>query len=178
MVRELCATTLRVAAPGLLHEYLREVGWPWWRSPVNLVLKTVASDPNPRSDGNLMVGELLVRALSVCLGPPCKVRINRLSTSHRYLRLLIRLAMISLYDGTLWRLLLWLIVCTTLIAIVAYLVWLLILEHELKCESKDSPLRSFLANKPTSQKPCMIRGKVFPLDGLVLLSISILSIAL
>jgi hypothetical protein len=38
---------------------------------------------------------------------------------------------------------------------------LLLLELELKCESKDSLLSSFLANKPTSQKPCMIRGKVF-----------------
>jgi thioesterase domain-containing protein len=28
-------------------------------------------------------------------------------------------------------------------------------------ESKDSLLSSFLANKPTSQKPCMTRGKVF-----------------
>jgi hypothetical protein len=121
-VQELCATTLRVAAPGLLPEYLREAGWPWWSSPVNLVLKTVASDPNPRNDGNHLVGELLVRAPLVCLGPPCKVWINRLLATHRYLRLLNLLAMLSLYDGTLWRLLLWLIVCITLIAIVAYLV--------------------------------------------------------
>jgi hypothetical protein len=68
-VRELCATTLRVAAPGSPPEYLRE----WWRSPVNLVLETVASDPNPRIDGNRLVGELLVRTPPVCLGPPCKV---------------------------------------------------------------------------------------------------------
>jgi hypothetical protein len=52
-----------------------------------------------------------------------------------------------------------------MIAIVAYLVMITILELELKCESKDSLLSSFLANKPTSQKPCMIRGKVFLLDG-------------
>jgi hypothetical protein len=59
----------------------------------------------------------------------------------------------------------WLIVCTTLIAIVAYLVMITLLELELKCESKDSLFSSFLANKPTSQKPCMNRGKVFLLDG-------------
>jgi hypothetical protein len=50
-------------------------------------------------------------------------------------------------------------------AIVAYLVMITILELELNCESKDSLLSSFLANKPTNQKPCMIRGKVFLLDG-------------
>jgi hypothetical protein len=58
-----------------------------------------------------------------------------------------------------------LIVCTILISIDAYLVMITLLEHELKCESKDSLLSSFLANKPTSQKPCMFRGKVFLLDG-------------
>jgi hypothetical protein len=52
-----------------------------------------------------------------------------------------------------------------LVAIVAYLVMITLLEHGLKCESKDSLLSSFLANKPTSQKPCISRGKVFPLDG-------------
>jgi hypothetical protein len=52
-----------------------------------------------------------------------------------------------------------------MIAIVAYLVMITLLEHELKCESKDSLLSSFLTNKLTSQKPCMIRGKVFLLDG-------------
>jgi hypothetical protein len=36
---------------------------------------------------------------------------------------------------------------------------------ELKRESKDLVLSSFLANKPTSQKPFMIRGTVFLLDG-------------
>jgi hypothetical protein len=65
-----------------------------------------------------------------------------------------------------------------LIAIVAYLVMITSTRTELKCESKDSLLSSFLANKPTSQKPYMIRGKVFILDGSVLLSISILSLAL
>jgi hypothetical protein len=79
---------------------LREAGWPWWRSPVNLVLETVASDPNPRIDGNLLVGELLVRAPPVCLGPPCKV-LNQSIVGYRYPRLLNLLAMISLYDGTL-----------------------------------------------------------------------------
>jgi hypothetical protein len=44
-----------------------------------------------------------------------------------------------------------------MIAIIAYLVMI----TELKCESKDSLLSSFLANKPTSQNSCMIRGKVF-----------------
>jgi hypothetical protein len=39
---------------------------------INLVLKTVASDPNPRNDENRLVGELLVRAPRVCLGLPCK----------------------------------------------------------------------------------------------------------
>jgi hypothetical protein len=73
MVLEFCATTLRVAAPGSPLEYLREAGSPWWRSPVNLVLETVASDPNPRNDGNRLVGELLVRAPPMCLGPPCMV---------------------------------------------------------------------------------------------------------
>jgi hypothetical protein len=43
------------------------------RRPVNLLLEIVASDPNPRNDGNRLVGELLVRASPVCLGPPCKV---------------------------------------------------------------------------------------------------------
>jgi hypothetical protein len=52
-----------------------------------------------------------------------------------------------------------------MIATIAYLVMITILELELKCESKDSVLSSFLANKRTSQKPCMIRGKVFLLDG-------------
>jgi hypothetical protein len=52
-----------------------------------------------------------------------------------------------------------------MIAIVAYLVMINILELELKCESKDSLLSSFLVKKPTSQKPCMTRGKVFLLDG-------------
>jgi hypothetical protein len=51
-----------------------------------------------------------------------------------------------------------------MIAIVSYLVMITILELELKCESKDAQLSSFLADKPTSQKPCMIRGKVFLLD--------------
>jgi hypothetical protein len=69
MVRELCATKLRVAAPGSPPEYLREAGC----SPVNLVLETVASDPNPSIDGSRLVGELLVRSPPVCLGPPCKV---------------------------------------------------------------------------------------------------------
>jgi hypothetical protein len=53
-----------------------------------------------------------------------------------------------------------------------------ILELELKCESKNSLLSSFLANKPTSQKPYMIRGKVFLLDRYALLSISKLSLAI
>jgi hypothetical protein len=65
-----------------------------------------------------------------------------------------------------------------MIAIVAYLVMINILELELKCESKDSLLSSFLVKKPTSQKPCMTRGKVFLLDGSALLSISILSLAI
>jgi hypothetical protein len=52
-----------------------------------------------------------------------------------------------------------------MITIVAHLVMITILELELKCESKDSLLSSCLANKPTSKKPCMIRGKVFLLDG-------------
>jgi hypothetical protein len=72
-VRELCATTLWVAAPGSPHEYLREAGCPWWRSLVNLVFETVESDLNPRNDENRLVGELLVRSSPVCLGPPCKV---------------------------------------------------------------------------------------------------------
>jgi hypothetical protein len=52
-----------------------------------------------------------------------------------------------------------------MIAIVPHLVMITILELELKCESKDSLLSSSLANKLTSQKPCMIRRKVFLLDG-------------
>jgi hypothetical protein len=52
-----------------------------------------------------------------------------------------------------------------LVVIVAYLVMITSLEHELKCESKDSLLSSFLANKPTSQKPCMLKLKYFLLDG-------------
>jgi hypothetical protein len=72
-VRELCVTNLRVAALGSPPEYLREAGLPWWRSPVNLVLEIVTSDPNPRNDGNRLVGELLVRAPPVCLGTLCKV---------------------------------------------------------------------------------------------------------
>jgi hypothetical protein len=52
-----------------------------------------------------------------------------------------------------------------MIAIVTYVVMMTILELELNCESEDSLLSSFLANQPTSQKPCMIRGKVFLLDG-------------
>jgi hypothetical protein len=35
----------------------------------------------------------------VCLGLPCKVWINQLSASHRYLRLLTPVAMRSLNDG-------------------------------------------------------------------------------
>jgi hypothetical protein len=49
-----------------------------------------------------------------------------------------------------------------MIAIVAYVVMITSTRTlELKCKSKDSLLSSFLANKPTSQKPCMIRGNVF-----------------
>jgi hypothetical protein len=57
--------------------------------------------PKPRNDGNRLVGELLVRAPPVCLGPSCKV-MNQLivglspSSETTY-----RLAIISLYDGTL-----------------------------------------------------------------------------
>jgi hypothetical protein len=40
---------------------------------INLVLKTVAIIPKPKNDGNRLVGELLMRTPSVCLGPPCKV---------------------------------------------------------------------------------------------------------
>jgi hypothetical protein len=40
---------------------------------INLVLKTVSYHPKPKNDGNRLVGELLVRAPPVCLGPPCKV---------------------------------------------------------------------------------------------------------
>jgi hypothetical protein len=43
-----------------------------------------------------------------------------------------------------------------MIAIVAYLVMITSTRTSAKCESKDSLLNSFLANKPTSQKPCMI----------------------
>jgi hypothetical protein len=52
-----------------------------------------------------------------------------------------------------------------MIAIVAYLVMITSTRTWAKCESKDLLLSSFLANKPTSQKPYMIRGKVFLLDG-------------
>jgi hypothetical protein len=90
---------------------------------INLVLKTVSYYPQTEEwrepPGWWSLSE----------GTSCVFRstlqgfwINRLSASHRHLRLLTRLAMISLYDGTLWRLLLWLIVCTTFVAIVAYLV--------------------------------------------------------
>jgi hypothetical protein len=40
---------------------------------INLLLKTVSYYPKPKNDGNRLVGELLVRAPPVCLGPPCKV---------------------------------------------------------------------------------------------------------
>jgi hypothetical protein len=73
------------------------------------------------------------------------------------------------HDIPLWwnfvKIITWIIVCTTLVAIVADLVMITILELELKGESKDSLPSSFLANKPTNQKPCMIGGKVFLLDG-------------
>jgi hypothetical protein len=122
MVRELCATKLRVAALGSPPEYLHEAGWPWWRRPVNLILETLASDPNPRIDGNRLVGELLVRAPPVCLGPPCKVWINQLSG----LSPLSKTTYPTSHDIPLWcnfvKIIIWLIVCTTMTAIVAYLV--------------------------------------------------------
>jgi hypothetical protein len=89
---------------------------------INLVLRLWAIIPKPKNDGNRLVGELLVRTPPVCLGPPCNV-INQsivglspssetaYPTGHD----------VSLW-WNLWKLLLWLIVCTTLVAIVAYLV--------------------------------------------------------
>jgi hypothetical protein len=68
--------------------------------PANLVPMTVGSVPNPRTFGNYL-GKLSLRGQpTVCLGLPCKVKINRLSGSHRYPRLLNQLAMISRKDGT------------------------------------------------------------------------------
>jgi hypothetical protein len=55
----------------------------------------------------------------------------------------------------------WLIVCTTLIAIAAYLVKITLLEHELKCESKDSLLSSFLANNPLAKSLAWLEVKSF-----------------
>jgi hypothetical protein len=90
---------------------------------INLVLKTMSYHPQTEEwwepPGWWTLSEGTSRVLRSTLQG---FWINRLSASHRYLRLLTRLAMISLYDGTLWRLLLWLTVCTTLVALVAYLV--------------------------------------------------------
>jgi hypothetical protein len=38
-----------------------------------MYLRLWAIIPKPRNDGNRLVGELLVGAPPVCLGPPCKV---------------------------------------------------------------------------------------------------------
>jgi hypothetical protein len=42
-------------------------------TPDSLVPSTVSFDPKPRTFGNHLVGGLLVRTPSVCLGLPCKV---------------------------------------------------------------------------------------------------------
>jgi hypothetical protein len=82
--------------------------WVVWRDvPVSLVPMIVGSDPEPEKDGNRLVGVYLMSFLfgfswgmhyCVCLDLPCEDLINRLSASHRYLRLLNQLAMISLND--------------------------------------------------------------------------------
>jgi hypothetical protein len=110
---------------------------PWARHPsvcvrlgdlggvaqINLVLKTVSYYPQTEEwrepPGWWTLSEGTSRVFRSTLQG---FWINRLSASHCYLRLLTQLAMISLYDGTLWRLLIWLIVCTTLVALVTYLV--------------------------------------------------------
>jgi hypothetical protein len=90
---------------------------------INLVLKTVSYYPQTKEwqepPGWWTLCDVTSRVFRSTLQG---LWINRLSASHRHLRLLTRLAMISLSDWTLWRLLLWLIVCTTLVAIVGYLV--------------------------------------------------------
>jgi hypothetical protein len=58
----------------------------------------------------------------VCLGLPCKGLINRLSASHRYLRLLNQLAMISLMMELCEYYYLINCIVQLMIAIVSYLV--------------------------------------------------------
>jgi hypothetical protein len=87
---------------------------------INLVLNTVSY--YPQTEGNRLVGELLVRTPPVCLGPPCKVMnqsIVGLSPSSET-------TYPTGHDIPLWwnfvKIITWLIVCTTLVAIVAYLI--------------------------------------------------------
>jgi hypothetical protein len=49
----------------------RVTGFPEF--PNTLYLRLWDIIPKPKNDGNRLVGELLVRAPPVCLGPPCKV---------------------------------------------------------------------------------------------------------
>jgi hypothetical protein len=76
-----------------------EAGCTVWGTPDSLVPGTVGFDPKPRIFGNILV-VVHVGAPFVCLGLHGKSLINQLSASHRYLRLLNQLAMISLIDGT------------------------------------------------------------------------------
>jgi hypothetical protein len=89
---------------------------------INLVLKTVSYYPQTEEwrepPGWWTLGEDTSRVFRSTLQGYESIDCRPLTVIRDYSRL----AMISLYDGTLWRLLLWLIVCTTLVAIVAYLV--------------------------------------------------------
>jgi hypothetical protein len=133
---------------------------------INLVLKTVSYYPKPRNDGNRLVGELLVTAPPVCLGPPCKV----LNQSIVGLSPLSETTYPTGHDIPLW----WNFVeiisminclynfgCNSCLSRNDYSTrrWAKILKVMIHY------LAAFWQTKPTSQKPCMIRGKVFLLDG-------------
>jgi hypothetical protein len=82
--------------------YLCEAACTKWGIPDSLVPGTVISIPNRGSMGTAWSVLALLGHRSMCLGLPCKgLRINRLSASHRYPRLLNQSAMISLNDGTM-----------------------------------------------------------------------------
>jgi hypothetical protein len=90
--------------------YLCESGRSCGSDLVSLVPRNVGSDPELKIDGNRLVGAYPVSLLfgpswglysSVCLGHLAMLLIDQSSASHRYLRLLNQLAMISLNDGTM-----------------------------------------------------------------------------
>jgi hypothetical protein len=91
--------------------YLCEAGGTRSGMPDSLVPGTVSYYPNQRIFGNRLVGVDFVGApLRVFRSTLQGFGINRLSASHRYLRLLNQLAMISPNDGTMRNLLCQLIV--------------------------------------------------------------------